>query len=136
MGVWRDSGWGRSVEIAGHDELEVRSLRLPLLDRSVSTIRVQFAVALVVLNLCDVLLTKVVLHLGGIEGNPLMKDLMAGFAAPLGVKALFAAVAGLLLFLCPAESRFADRAVATVAGLYLGIVVWNSALVGWLLIAG
>lgn len=142
MGVWRGSGWGRSVEIAGTEPIEgsgrgeARTLRLPLLNVPVSMARVQIAAALVVLNICDVLLTKAILHLGGLEGNPLMGGLMEGTAAPLGVKTLFAASAGLLLFLCPAESRRADRAAATVAGLYLAVIIWNSALVGWLLIQG
>ncbi|MGB3410023.1 MAG: DUF5658 family protein [Microthrixaceae bacterium] len=142
MGVWRDSGWGRSVEIAGTEPIErperaeARTFQLPLFNVSVSAVRMQIAAALVVLNICDVLLTKAILHLGGLEGNPLMSGLMEGTAAPLGVKTLFAASAGLLLFFCPTESRRADRAAATVAGLYLAVVIWNSVLVVWLLIQG
>ncbi|MGB6056864.1 MAG: DUF5658 family protein [Microthrixaceae bacterium] len=142
MGVGRGSGWGRSVEIASTEAIaapgrgEARTLRLPLFSVPVSLVRVQIASALVVLNICDVLLTKAILHFGGLEGNPLMGGLMEGTAAPLGIKTLFAASAGLLLFLCPTESRRADRAAATVAGLYLAVIIWNSALIGWLLIQG
>ncbi|MEI7885803.1 MAG: DUF5658 family protein [Actinomycetes bacterium] len=92
--------------------------------------RMYLAAAILVLNLCDVLLTRSVLDRGGIEGNPLMAGLMTGLAAPLGVKALVAVVVGLLLMVSPHESRFAERAVVTVAGLYFAIVVWNSALLG------
>ena len=37
-------------------------------------------------------------------------------------------IAGALLICCPPESRLAERAAATVAGLYLAIVVWNTGL--------
>jgi hypothetical protein len=30
----------------------------------------------------------------------------------------------------PVDSKFAERAVVCVAGLYLGIVIWNTAMLG------
>ena len=92
--------------------------------------RIYLASAILILNVCDVLLTRAVLDRGGVEGNPLMAGLMEGLAAPLGVKALGAVVVGILLLVSPAESKFAERAVVTVAGLYLGIVLWNASLLG------
>lgn len=92
--------------------------------------RLNLAAAILVLNLCDVLLTRAVLDRGGVEGNPLMAGLMEGLAAPLGVKAIGAAVVGILLMISPIESKFAERAVVCVAGLYLGIVIWNTAMLG------
>ena len=96
--------------------------------RQVSRRRLQLASAILVLNLVDVITTKSVLARGGIEGNPIMAELMTGTAAPLAVKALVAGIAGGLLLCCPPESRLAERAAATVVGLYLAIVVWNTAL--------
>lgn len=92
--------------------------------------RLYLAAAILVLNLCDVLLTRAVLDRGGVEGNPLMAGLMEGLAAPLGVKAIGAAVVGILLMISPVDSKFAERAVVCVAGLYLGIVMWNTAMLG------
>jgi hypothetical protein len=92
--------------------------------------RLYLAAAVLVLNLCDVLLTRAVLDRGGVEGNPLMAGLMEGLAAPLGVKALGAVVVGILLMVSPVDSKFAERAVVCVAGLYLGIVLWNTAMLG------
>ena len=92
--------------------------------------RLYLAAAVLVLNLCDVLLTRAVLDRGGVEGNPLMAGLMEGLAAPLGVKALGAVVVGFLLMVSPVVSKFAERAVVCVAGLYLGIVLWNTAMLG------
>jgi hypothetical protein len=92
--------------------------------------RLYLAAAVLVLNLCDVLLTRAVLDRGGVEGNPLMAGLMEGLAAPLGVKALGAVVVGILLMVSPVDSKFAERAVVCVAGLYLGIVIWNTAMLG------
>ena len=96
--------------------------------RQVSRRRLQLASAILVLNLLDVVTTKGVLSKGGVEANPLMAELMTGTVAPLGVKALVAGIAGALLLCCPPESRLAERAAATVAGLYLAIVVWNTSL--------
>lgn len=138
MGNWRASGWGRHLgtvdgePLAGAAVVGVRSCRVPILGRPVSTTRIQIATALIVLNVCDVVLTKLVLANGGMEGNPLMRGLMEGTATPIGVKALFASVAGLFLFLCPAESKLADRAAVTVAGLYLAVVMWNASLLAYL----
>ena len=92
--------------------------------------RMYLAASILILNLCDVLLTRAVLDRGGVEGNPLMAGLMEGLAAPLGVKAMGAAVVGVLLLVSPADSKFAERAVVTVAGLYFAIVVWNATLLG------
>ena len=111
-------------------------MSIPILDREVPIARVYIALSLVVFNVCDVILTKAILQRGGLEANPLMKDLMAGFAAPIGVKAAVAGLAGLLLLMCPADSRLADRSAVGVVGLYLVVVLWNSALLGWLLFNG
>lgn len=102
------------------------------IERQVSRRRLQLAAAILVLNLVDVVTTKAVLGRGGVEANPIMADLMTGTAAPLALKALVAGVAGALLLCCPPESKLAERSAATVAGLYLAIVVWNSALLGLL----
>lgn len=94
--------------------------------------RIGLAVALIVLNLADVLTTRAVLASGGIEANPLMVGLMQGLAAPLLLKTAVAGVAGLLLLCCPPASRRAERATATVVGIYLAVVVWNLGVFGLL----
>lgn len=87
--------------------------------------RLWLAAGIVVLNLVDVVLTKAVLHHGGVEANPVMAGLMGGVAAPLGLKMLVAGSAGILLLLCPPEAKLGERAVVAVVGLYSAIVVWN-----------
>lgn len=111
-----------------------RIVRVPVVDRLVPLIRLQIGLAIIVLNLADVLLTKAILARGGVEGNPLMRGMMAGFAAPIGTKLVFSALAGVLLVMCPASSKLADRAAATVAGIYVAIVLWNVALLGYLIL--
>lgn len=111
-----------------------RVVRLPLANRLVPLARVQLGLALIVLNLADVLLTKAIIQRGGVEGNPIMKGLMAGFAGPLGTKLAFSLIAALLLVMCPPTSRLADRAAAAVAGVYIAIVAWNCTLLGYLLL--
>jgi hypothetical protein len=107
------------------------TVALQMTDSTVSIRRLSLATCVVLLNVADVISTKAVLARGGIEGNPVMADLMTGFAAPLGLK-MIAGVVGLLLMMCPPESRFAERAVTTVVGIYTAVVVWNMAILGLL----
>lgn len=101
-------------------------------DTSVPTRRLWLAAGVVVLNVLDVLLTKAVLHNGGVEANPVMAGLMAGLAAPLGLKMVIAGVAGILLLLCPPDAKLGERAMTAVVGLYGVIVVWNTVVLGLL----
>lgn len=94
--------------------------------------RLWLAAAVVVLNVVDVVLTRAVLHHGGVEANPVMQGLMGGFAAPLGLKMVVAGIAGILLLLCPPGARLAERAMTAVVGLYSAIVVWNAVVLALL----
>jgi predicted Co/Zn/Cd cation transporter (cation efflux family) len=101
-------------------------------DTTVPTRRLWLAAGVVLLNIADVLLTKAVLHHGGVEANPMMAGLMGGFAAPLGLKMVVAGVAGILLLLCPPDAKLGERAVTAVVALYSVIVVWNTVVLGLL----
>ncbi len=101
-------------------------------ESTVPTRRLWLAAGVVVLNVADVLLTKAVLHHGGVEANPVMQDLMGGFAAPLGLKMVIAGLAGILLMLCPADAKLGERAMTAVVALYGVIVVWNTVVLGLL----
>lgn len=101
-------------------------------DPRTSSRRLQLVLALLVLNLADVALTRAVIDRGGYEVNPLMRNLMEGFAAPVGLKLAVVALAGGLLLCCPANSRVADPAVRIVVGVYSALVLWNAALLVWL----
>lgn len=109
-------------------------VRIPVLGRLVPLLRLQMGVGLVLLNLADVFLTKILLVNGASEVNPLMAPLMPGNVAPIGMKALVPAAAAMLLVLCPSDSKLADRAVATVLGLYVAIVAWNCAVLAHVLV--
>lgn len=98
---------------------------LPILNRFVRTSRIWLAVSLLVLNVCDVITTRMVLTNGGVEVNPVMAGLMQGTAAPLLLKTAVSLVAGALLLAAPRASRRSEVAVACVVGLYLAIVLWN-----------
>src|SRR5690606_2789204 len=80
--------------------------------------RVRLALVLVALNVADVLLTRAVLDRGGVELNPLMRGLMAGLAAPLGLKFAVAALPGRLLLACPPRAQRAGPAVLPRGGAY------------------
>lgn len=87
--------------------------------------RVWIAVSLVALNVLDVLLTKVLLGLGGLEANPAMQGLMEGFAAPLAVKTTVALMAAALLLCCPPRAKLGERAALAVLAYYGFVTVWN-----------
>lgn len=107
--------------------------RLRAFEPAASPRRVTLALALVMLNLADVALTKAVLHHGGVEANPVMAGLMEGLAAPIGLKFLVAGLAGLLLLCCPPQAKVGERAVVAVVALYGVIVVWNTVVLTILL---
>lgn len=95
--------------------------------------RVWIAVSLVALNVLDVLLTKVLLGMGGMEANPTMQGLMEGFAAPLAVKTTVALMAAALLLCCPPRAKLGERAAIAVLAYYGFVTAWNLVVLGILL---
>ena len=87
------------------------------------------AVSLMMLNLFDVLSTKVVLSLGGVESNPVMVDVMEHPTYPWLTKVIVCLGVAALLFAAPAKSRIADRAVSAVVVFYFMVVAWNVQLI-------
>ena len=77
------------------------------------------------LNLLDLVTTKLVLHAGGAEANPIMAPIIHHPVAPALVKAGGFVLVAMVLKACPARSKMVDRALVTVTGLYLAIVFWN-----------
>lgn len=94
-------------------------------DRSVPLGRWLLALGLVLVNVADVWITKLILVRGGVETNPLMRPIIDHPAAPVLVKTLVAVLVGVLLIASPRESRFAGRAVFAVLMLYIVILGWN-----------
>ena len=94
-----------------------------------STRRLLLALSLMVLNAADVLATRALLDRGGVEANPLMRGLMEGLAAPLGLKVAVAGLVGVLLLCCPPRTRWAEHAVTAVVAGYALVVTWNLVLV-------
>ena len=101
--------------------------------RAIRVRRMWMAAGIVVLNALDVLLTRQVLARGGVEANPLMEGLMQGLAAPLGLKAVVAGLAGILLLRCPPRAPVGEAAAVVVLVLYGVIVLWNTAVLGVLI---
>ncbi len=87
------------------------------------------AFALVLLNLLDVVLTKVVLANGGHEANPLVRPIIDHSLTPLVLKCGVALLVGWLLMISPVERRLVDRATAAVVIIYAVVVGWNLGLV-------
>jgi hypothetical protein len=87
------------------------------------------AFSLVLLNVADVVLTKVVLAHGGREANPLVRPIIDHSVAPLVVKCGIAVLVGWLLMISPPERRLVDRATAVVVVIYAVVVGWNLSLV-------
>ena len=81
-------------------------------------------VALVVLNLLDVLTTMWVLDRGGSETNPFIEPIVDSMWTVTALKAGVLAIVGLLLTRCR-ESRPIDLALVGVTGWYIAVVSWN-----------
>ena len=84
-------------------------------------------VALVVLNVLDLITTAAVLDRGGSERNPLVKPIIDGIWDVALLKGLVLVLIAVLLMRCP-ESRIARLALASTTGWYLAVVAWNSGI--------
>ena len=84
-------------------------------------------VALVVLNVLDLITTAAVLDRGGSERNPLVKPIIDGIWDVALLKGMVLALIAVLLMRCP-ESRIARLALASTTGWYLAVVAWNSGI--------
>jgi len=107
-------------------------LVLPDVRSRTMQVRITIGAVLVGLNLMDLLLTKAVLAYGGIETNPIMRQVVAGQTAPWAIKFIVPLVATALLLFCPAHSKFGERAMVSVVGIYGAVVAWNTVLLAWL----
>jgi hypothetical protein len=85
--------------------------------------------ALIVLNLCDSLLTRfLVNNKFAIEGNPLLKDIVGGGWFPI-IKIAGVLLAGLILWdIYRRHPRLALFAMGCALSGYALIVMWNGAL--------
>jgi len=95
----------------------------------ISVRRWLLAAGLMLLNLIDVVSTKVVLSLGGTEANPVMSDVMNHPTYPWLTKLAVCLAVTVLLFAAPAASRLAERAVTAVLLFYVAVVAWNISLI-------
>lgn len=82
---------------------------------------------LTVLNLLDLVTTRLVLDRGGNEGNPLMEPVVTDFWGALALKAVFLAVIALLAVRCIRSTR-AQLALLLVNSWYFVVVGWNAAV--------
>lgn len=96
-----------------------------VIDRTIPLSRWLLALGLVLVNVADVWITKLILLRGGVEANPVMRPIIDHPAAPVLVKTLVAVAVGLLLIASPPASKFAGRAVGAVLLLYVVILGWN-----------
>lgn len=80
-------------------------------------------VGLVVLNLIDLVTTRLVLDRGGEEGNPVMAPIIDNAFGALGVKVLCLGLIGTLI----ARSRRSTRMLAALAA----VDVWYVLVIGW-----
>jgi Domain of unknown function (DUF5658) len=83
------------------------------------------AVSMLLLNVMDVVVTKAIIRLGGIEANPIMAPIMDHPSYPLILKTIVALGVGGLLLASPVESKLADRAVFAVIVAYVVVMGWN-----------
>ena len=83
------------------------------------------AVALLVLNVIDVYLTKAILGRGGVESNPIMRPIIHDALSPIVLKTAISLGVAVLLLASPREAKWADRAVGVVLVAYTLVMGWN-----------
>jgi len=115
----------RTLGLVSTGEQDVAPVGRPRSLYEVPVSRWCLAIALVVLNVLDVLMTKWILANGGEEANPIMASIIHDPAAPLLIKVSMALLIGGLLMISPIERRFVDRATFAVVLIYTGVIGWN-----------
>ena len=85
-------------------------------------------VAVVALNVLDLLTTFVVLALGGSESNPAMAPHIDVWWKPVLIKVLVLALLLVAVLRAPLHSRLVTFGLASVWIFYAGVVVWNTLL--------
>lgn len=80
---------------------------------------------LVVFNVADVLITRMIIARGGSEANPLMRGIISDLSSALFLKTLVAVSVAVLLLTCPRNAKIPDLAVGFVVVLYVVVMGWN-----------
>lgn len=97
------------------------------LDRdSLSRLRIMAVVGLVALNICDLVLTRRLLAMGGMEANPLMALFIAG-GWGVAIKVSLPVLLGVRHMRAPLERKVV-LGLCWMCVLYSGVVLWNSHL--------
>ena len=86
--------------------------------------RLVLFIALVVLNIADVITTALVLAAGSVETNPFIQPIVDDIALVSLLKAAVLGVVGMLLVRCR-DSRIVDLALTLTTGWYVAVVGWN-----------
>jgi hypothetical protein len=81
-------------------------------------------VGIVLLNACDLILTRRLLDLGGVEANPLMAPFIHGNLVVLFKLGVPLAI-GIRHLLKPIQDRRVVLALCWMCVLYSGVVLWN-----------
>lgn len=81
-------------------------------------------VALVVLNVADVITTAMVLARGGVETNPFIEPIIDDMTMVSLLKGAVLGIVGVLLVRCR-DSRIAEVSLTLTTGWYLAVVGWN-----------
>ena len=88
-------------------------------------------IALVVLNVFDVITTELVIQSGGHETNPLIQPIVGSVLAVAALEAVALTIVGLLLARCR-PSRAIDLALILTTGWYIAVVMWNTVVLALL----
>lgn len=94
---------------------------------SLSDERARLFIALVVLNVLDIITTVLVLDRGGVERNPFVEPIVHDIMAVSVLKAVVLGIVGFLLVRCRPSWRV-DVALTAATGWYLAVVMWNTAV--------
>ena len=111
------------VAMASH-QAEVRGVHVGLAgEDELRRFAMVAALGLIVLNACDLLLTRHLISIGATEANPLMAPIVSGwwgYVIKIGVPSLLA-----LRYITAPVFRRVSLGLGAVFVLYCGVVLWN-----------
>ena len=126
--VWKQRGMTNASTVALRPGPFARFHQSMVLDTdALRRLRVIAVVGLVFLNVADLVLTRHLLTMGGIEGNPLMALFVAG-GWGIAIKLTLPVVIGVRHLRAPLR-RPVVLGLCWMCVVYSGVVLWNSHLI-------
>ena len=124
--AWKPSPMSDATTLTAPSALDRLHAAVHLDDDALERLRRMAVVALVILNVADLLLTRRLLGMGGIEANPLMALVIHGHWG-IVIKTALPVLVGIRHLRAPLK-RGLVLGLCWMCVVYFGVVLWNASL--------